>query len=237
MYSLWCLIWLKLFGTMTAITVGQHLLGLGVGCLILWNWGRLLDAFLKPSRLTEGLRLVGILLAGLYWFSLENMVQEHMLGPEALYGFLSMLLLTAFISVCLKTDLEGAGRRTFWLMWWTVCCYALRPKLGLGVGVLLMAAIVVEWLLHKQRLKAVLRPVVCCLVSAVVLLGPDRWLAERHDPLASICLSRQLLWFHLPEIEPIMQADAEAEGALGAPPELLQQLLQDYRHDVANNPE
>ena len=194
-------------GDWRAITVVQHLFGLGTGGLLLVVW-RQVRGFLPAPRLPRFLfDLAGLAMAGVYLLGWSPIRFEHTLRPEAVFPFFAVLTLCldlTFIRHRFGVGTERArGAGLDWrglatgagAVFACVMAFLLKPSFS---AMLLLANVPVAWSLfaagRSWRDKLTLA-LVSVLAPGLLLILPERHF-RRGDPDAHSFLAVSLFTVH-----------------------------------------
>src|SRR5678816_833891 len=80
---------LRIFGDYAALSVVQHLSGLGAALILLVTWNRIPHFVNLPSPFPEAHRWLGLVPFGMYLFSATTIELEHTIRPEAIFPFVA----------------------------------------------------------------------------------------------------------------------------------------------------
>ena len=214
---------LRLTGDFRAITIVQHVLGLGSGVLLWLFWRRWTGAFLRPAmpRLPAwAAALAGLALVAFYEGSVSNLAFEHYLRPEAVFPFfaiLDLLLLLEFIDAWfLRRRPIRAGLLALMALLTGALLYQLKPSFGLTLGCIALP-LAAAWQFPRRpappawRARAGLGLAVAtaAALTVVLFLRPEKAFS-RGDRWSTLFLPETLLTIHADLLRDQMAADLRA---------------------------
>ncbi len=219
---------LRLTGDFRAITVVQHLLGLGSGVLLWLFWQRWLTAFLRPAapRLPSwAATLAGLGLVAFYEGSVSNLAFEHYIRPEAIFPFFAILDLCLLLEFIHAWFVARQTARAAWLalaaLGTGALLYQLKPSFGLTfgfVGLPLAAA----WFFPRHpappswraRGGLLLAAATAALLAMLAFVLPEKTLSH-GDKWSTLFLPETLLTIHADLLRD--QIAADVRGGRAAP--------------------
>lgn len=207
---------LSAFHSLRAVTVVQHVLGLGTGLLLLSNW-RLAWRFFPRPLLSPILHdMLGLILLAVFLLSPQSMLAEHHLRPEGISPFFTMLGFGCTLRFLLAKYVESNPRRAlkFGAASLAVAFFLplLKPSYSLTS---ILTTLPVWWHLFDRREKwtARLAMIGVPVVSAALLL----WIPEHRyssaDPRTITFLPSSLFTIHAPQIREQMASDLQSNDA------------------------
>lgn len=215
LYPGWVYLLLATFKDFRAITVAQHLLGLGAGAL-LWTAWRQWRGWFTTSRLPA---LVDAFLGlGLTLFFLRSPSATHFelqIRPEAIFPFFAVLgvcLLLAFLRVWFVVRHPvGAAILGGLCVFNTALLYQLKPSFGLAVGFSLLPLMWAAWQVWTRdplprRLLAA-STITAAVLAALLFILPERQFAKA-DWFNTVFLPETLLTVHADMVRDQMVRDA-----------------------------
>ncbi len=209
-----------------AVTLVQHLLGLGTGALLFGCW-RQLRRLLPAARLPGVIfQLLGVVMTGTYLVSTTAIEFERVLRPESIFPFVATLHILCNLRFIGDRFLEGGRRPRRVLLaggaavFFSVAAWLLKPSFS---AMLMLANLpVLISLFHdgqsaRGKLVLIGAPVIA---AAVLLVGPEWWL-RRTDPMGEFFLARSLFSIHANLIDEQMAEDLATRANTPYAPEVL----------------
>jgi len=197
------------FNSFAAITVGQHILGLLTGGLLLACWHQILR-FLEVGaiyRYTN--KIAGVLLLAIYLLSSQPIVAEHELRPEAITPFFAVLDIFLTLKFFEQRYLRGKQWHSAWLgaavVFVSFFLLSLKPSFGLTA---LFASLPVLLSLFHRKATWIERLILlaAAAISALLLVLPEHYLAK-SDSMATSFLPETLFYVHANLIADQMDED------------------------------
>lgn len=218
-------------GDFRAISLVQHLFGLGTGALMLLAYERFCRMLLYPARHDVYgffLRLLGLLPATAFLLAPSAVYFEQCIRPEGifpLFAVLSIWLNLEFIRRRWVEPRPGAawiGAAIFVL---SLVLYKLKPGFGFGV-VFVGAPLAISLLLPGMNWRQKVYPLSAAVTfAALVLVLPESRL-RAADPAAPLILPDLLYTIHADMIHDQLRADLASTEPLPYPRPLLEKLYQ-----------
>ncbi|MDR3404956.1 MAG: hypothetical protein P4L99_20800 [Chthoniobacter sp.] len=218
------------FRSLGAVTVLQHLLGLGTGVLLLANWKsarRLLPQPLIPAMLHD---VVGLGLMAIFLLSAQSIFSEHHLRPEGIAPFFTMLGFGFTIRFLLAKHIDLQPRRALWFGAASLAVAFLLPLLKPSYSLTsVLTTLPVWWHLFDRREKWTGRLAMAGvpILAAWLLLWMPQSRYAAGDPRANTFLPASLFTIHAAQIRTQMAIDVNnPSAAVPYSHEQLQSILQ-----------
>ena len=194
------------FRSLNAVTIIQHVFGLGTGLLLLANWTaarRLLPRPLMPVLLYD---LLGLGMLAAFLFSAQSILAEHHLRAEGVSPFFAVLAFSCTIQYLLARHIDHRPTRALWFGAASLAASFLlplfKPSYTLAVA---LTTLPVWWQLFTRGEKwgRKFAMVGGPIVAALILL----WIPESRyasaDPRSRIFLPASLFTIHAhPDSQP-----------------------------------
>lgn len=228
---------LSAFRSMGAITVVQHILGLGTGILLLNNWKlarRLLPRPLVPSVVHD---LVGLGLLATFLLCAQSIFAEHHLRPEGMLPFFTLLGLGFTIRFLLAKHIDAQPRRALYYGAASLAVAFLLPLFKPSYSLTAIITTLPVWChLFDRREKWTARVAmvgVPVLAAALLLWIPEsRYSAA--DPRNQTFLPASLFTIHAEQIRTQLARDlAHADPAVPYSHEQLQEITDLLDKEIA----
>lgn len=220
---------LRLFGSMGAISIVQHIFGLGTGVLLLTNWKmarRLLPRPLVPAVVHD---IVGLMLLAVFLLCAQSILAEHHLRPEGLVPFFTMLGLNFTIRFLLARQVDAQPRHALYFGAASLAVAFLLPLFKPSYSLTtIITTLPVWWQLFDRRETWTSR---LAMVGVPVLAaGLLLWLPESRysaaDPRNQTFLPASLFTIHAPQIRTQLGHDLDhADPAVPYSHEQLQAII------------
>jgi hypothetical protein len=209
---------LRTFQNFAAVTVAQHLAGLGAGVLFLVIWRRLRD-FIPAPRIPYLLhQLLGLFWVTMYLYAREPMIYELEIRPEGIVPLL--VLLNIFCAIEFSYRCWVRRDRVLPVMWGlavvasAILLSLARPSFTIAAVGSALPVMAVFSLKFSGREKATL--FFGSLVLTLLFLVPEQVVA-RGDLDSETFLPTQLFIIHAAEIRDQMRADLAFHRSLPYP--------------------
>ena len=199
---------LGVFGSFSAITVVQHLIGLLAGVVLLLAW-------LEIARIVElrgvtrvAWRALGLVLLATYLFSVVQVRYEHSIRPESVYPCAAAILMFSGLRFY-RLAQESARAAIYWgttTLFAAHLLYLLKPQTA---SVVIFASLLVVWTarpMYLGRKNALVTLVSGSILAALLLWVPEKRLAAT-DPEAPTFLPTVAMFLHMDLV-----ADAHRDG-------------------------
>jgi hypothetical protein len=210
---------LRVFGDFHAISVIQHLLGLGAGVLIMMAWNAAGRMFPSPAVPKPLFRYGGLVPAYVYLGSATAISFEHQMRPEAIFSFLTILDLwisfrfieTRFIRP--KSSSLYFGALSVFLSY---LVYLTKPSFGFAA----IFTTLPVWLClalpgYPIRSKAWLAA--AAIVPTFLLLFLPEHILKSKDPWGPLFLAETLITVHANIVDQQMAEDLASNAPLPYP--------------------
>ncbi len=190
---------LALFGTLNALSVLQHLLGVLTAFLLWEAWQGALRFFPATPALRHSHRWIGLALSASYLLSLGPLKMEHTIRPEAVFPLVAALALLCGTRFGITFFLEQKLRPAFfWGAGLVAAAFSLLfIKGAFGVGALAAIAPVLAACFRRGtpwRFRVAVLAVPLALVLSC-LWYPERQLVRRYDTLGNAFAQQHLFAF------------------------------------------
>lgn len=228
---------LSAFHSLRAVTVVQHLFGLGTGLLLLANWKaarRLLPRPLVPAVVHD---LMGLALLAVFLLCSQSIFAEHHLRPEGLLPFFTMLGLGCTIRFLLVKHIDAQPRRALYYGAASLAVAFLLPLFKPSYSLTsILTTLPVWWHLFDRREKWTARLAMAGgpVLAATLLL----WIPESRysapDPRNQTFLPASLFTIHAEQIRTQLGRDlAHADPVVPYSHEQLQQIIDLLDKEIA----
>ncbi len=233
-YPAFLYVLLAVTGTLRAIPVVQHLLGLASGVLM-WVCWRQWRAWFTDSRLPAWAdAALGLGLVAFFLQSASEISHEHTVRPEGIFPFFALLDLTFLLAFLRAWFVARQPRRAAaWAgggVFVALLLYQLKPSFGLALVAAVapvLAAALVPWRQPARPRQLLAVGTLAAFVAGMVLfMLPERHLA-RDDLMSTLFLPETLFTIHADIIADQMNADVRGHVSTPFDPGLLAQASAD----------
>jgi hypothetical protein len=172
---------LAIFQDFRAITVLQHLLGLGTGVLLLAAWIQAGRCLLHPRLSQWTFDLAGLFTMAVYLFAAEPRHFEYLIRPDAICPFLAALALYSVVRFLVAKKIDSRpGEALFWGAF-SVFLAVLIPSLKPSFWLTSVIFTIPIWLALFDSKETLTRRLLMALVpiaaAALLILLPERHFA------------------------------------------------------------
>jgi hypothetical protein len=217
------------FRDFKVITLVQHLLGVGTGLLLLWNWmmtRRLLPKPMVPRAIHA---LLGLAMLAIFLFSTQPIVQEHYLRPEGVSPFFVALGFLFTVRFLIAKYREEDSVRTTLFGAASVCTALLLPMLKPSYWLTSFLTTLPVWVHLFDRREKIGRRLLCTagpLAAAVLLLWIPQVRYAAANPKEPGFWDESTFTIHAVQIREQMAQDVATHPAgLPYPPETIRQVF------------
>jgi hypothetical protein len=220
---------LRAFHSLDAITVAQHILGLGAGLLFLVNWRtarRLFPCSPIPAFAHD---LLGLVLFAIFLLCGQSTFSEHHLRPEGIAPFFAVLGFGFLIRFLLAKYVDAQPTRALWYGGASIAVAFFLPLLKPSYSLTaILTTLPVWWHLFDGREKFVRRfamALIPMFAAWLLLWMPNARYAE-NDARRLTFLPASLFTIHAPQIRAQLADDLAAnDPAVPYSHEQLQSIL------------
>ncbi|EDY18948.1 hypothetical protein CfE428DRAFT_3606 [Chthoniobacter flavus Ellin428] len=227
---------LRAFHSLNAVTVAQHILGLGTGLLFLANWRtarRLFPCSPIPAFAHD---LFGLVLLAIFLLCGQSTFSEHHLRPEGIAPFFAILGFGFIIRFLLAKYVDAQPTRALWYGGASIAVAFFIPLLKPSYSLTaILTTLPVWWHLFDRREKFLRRfamAVIPMCAAWLLLWMPNERYAE-NDARRLTFLPASLFTIHAPQIRTQLANDLAAnDPAVPYSHEQLQSILTLLDHEI-----
>lgn len=201
---------LRAFHNLGAVTIVQHLLGLGTGVLLLANWITARRLFLRPVISSVLYDAFGLVLLSIFLLAGQSTFSEHHLRPEGISPFFAVLGFGFTIRFLLAKYIDAQPRRALWYGGASLAVAFFLPLLKPSYSfTAILTTLPVWWHLfdrHATLIGRLLMAGVPLLAAWLLLWMPEASYASK-DPRRLTFLPASLFTIHAPQIRSQLARD------------------------------
>ena len=207
---------LRAFGNLNAVTLIQHLFGLGAGLLLLANWTAARRLLPNPRLPRVFYDVLGLGMLATYLFSAQSILAEHHLRSEGILPFFSLLGFGCIIQFFLAWRIDKNPSRAAWFGAASLLIAFLLPLFKPSFALTsVLTTLPIWWQLFDRREKWVRRLAMVGgpVFTALVLLWIPEYRYAEANPRGRIFLPASLFTIHARQIRAQIASDLATNPA------------------------